>query len=117
MTKIKTMKLISLILIAFILFSFTQDKEEKLEINIKNLCGAYGGDEETENAHFGIYEDVIYYPDADLELKYELRKDTIITIDSEKNMGKWLILKLTTDSLVFYDINYDLKTSLNRRKK
>lgn len=104
--------------LAIMLFpSFNQVKEEKLKITKENLNGAYGGDEETENAYFGIYEDKIYYPDPNIWVKYELKQDTIITTDDENYIEKWLILKLTTDSLVFYNLNYDMEVPLNRRKK
>lgn len=90
--------------------------EEKLELIIENLIGAYGGDEETENAYFGIFEDSIYYPDPNLWIKYELKKDTIITTEDDY-VEKWLVLKLTTDSLVYFNFSYDMKVPLNRRKK
>lgn len=41
----------------FILSSFNQTEE--LKINKNNLAGAYGGDEELENAYFGIFMDSI----------------------------------------------------------
>nr|WP_319401674.1 hypothetical protein [uncultured Carboxylicivirga sp.] len=117
MTNIKIQNLIASILIVLVLFSFTQIKEEKLKINIENLKGAYGGDVEIENAYFGIYEDSIYYPDSDIWVKYQLKKDTIITTNSENYIEKFLILKLTSDSLVLHDFNNDIEIPLNRRGK
>ncbi|NOU45431.1 MAG: hypothetical protein HOO86_00025 [Bacteroidales bacterium] len=100
-----------------ILCSFNQQKEEKeLKITTSNLIGTFGGDEETENAYFGIYEDSIYYPDLNIWVKYELISDTILTTDRENYIEKLLILKLTTDSLVVNNLNYDVKIHLNRRK-
>ncbi|MFA9388704.1 MAG: hypothetical protein ACERKD_02785 [Prolixibacteraceae bacterium] len=45
------------LIIMFILSSFNQTEE--LKINKNNLAGAYGGDEELENAYFGIFMDSI----------------------------------------------------------
>ncbi len=115
MTKPQTKILISLLLFMLILCSFSQIKEEKLKITIENLKGAYGGDEETENAYFGIYDEKIYYPDPDIWIKFELKKDTIITSDSDNYIEKLLILKLTTDSLILHNLNYDVIIPLNRR--
>ncbi len=117
MTNIKTIKFISSIIIVLTLFSFIQIKEKELEINKENLKGTYGGDEETENAYCGIYDDSIYYPEPNIRVKYELRKDTIITTDSEDYIEKFIILKLSTDSLILYDISFDMELHLNRRAK
>ena len=98
----------------FILSSFAQAK--KLTINKNNLIGAYGGDEETENAYFGIFQDSIYYPDSDIWEQYELKGDTIIITNLENKKEKNLILKLSTDSLVIYDLDFKIERHLNRRK-
>ena len=97
-----------------ILSSFCQKKEEKLKITKENLIGVYGNDE-TENAYFGIYEDSIYYPDPDIWAKYELKGDTIVITDYNNSIEKLLILKLTTDSLVVNILSFDLENHLNRR--
>jgi hypothetical protein len=89
--------------------------EEKLKITKKNLLGAYGGDEEAENAYFGIYEDEIYYPDADVWEKYHLNCDTIICTQESGDKVKLLILKLTSDSLVIKNLDMDMILRLNRR--
>jgi len=115
MTNIKIKNLIISTLTLVILCSFFQFKEERLKITKENLQGAYGGDEETENAYFGIYKDSIYYPDPNIWVKYELKGDTIITTDSDNYNEKLLILKLTSDSLVLHNLNFDIKISLNRR--
>ena len=99
------------------LCSFNQKKEDDLKITKANLIGAYGGDEETENAYFGIFEDSIYYPDSDVRAKYELKGDTIILTDSDNSIEKLLILKLTTDSLVLNNLQFDFILHLNRRNK
>lgn len=97
----------------FILSSFAQTK--KLPINKNNLIGAYGGDEETENAYFGIFQDSIYYPDSDIWEQYELKGDTIIITNLDNKKEKNLILKLSTDSLVIYDLDFKIERHLNRR--
>lgn len=108
---------ITIISILLILCAFNQQKEEKrLKITISNLIGAFGGDEETENAYFGIYEDSIYYPDSNIWVKYVLKDDTIISTDNDNFIEKFLIIKLTTDSLVVNNLNYDVEIHLNRRK-
>jgi hypothetical protein len=113
-------KIIKFIIVSFftivILSSFIQQKEEKLKITIENLVGAYGGDEETENAYWGIYEDSIYYPDSDIWAKYRLKGDTIVITNNDNSVEKLLILKLTTDSLIVNNLNYDIENHLNRRK-
>lgn len=107
------------ILILVLLFcSFPQDKkEEHLNITIENLIGAYGGDEETENAYFGIYKDSVYYPDSNLWSKLKLKGDTIILTDESNYVEKLLILKLTTDSLIVFDLDMEMELHLNRRGK
>ncbi|MFB6342774.1 hypothetical protein ACE1ET_13680 [Saccharicrinis sp. FJH62] len=90
-------------------------EEVKIKISKENLFGAYGGDEETENAYFGIYEDSIYYPDPDIWAKYELKGDTIVIINSDNSIEKLLILKLTTDSLIVNYLNYNIENHLNKR--
>jgi len=74
----RLMKNLIIILSSVLIFcSFNQQNEEKeLKITTSNLIGAFGGDEETENAYFGIYEDSIYYPDPNIWVKYELIGDT-----------------------------------------
>lgn len=112
----KSMKFIALAFLVSLTFNPTsQKKEKKLKINIINLKGAYGGDEETENAYFGIYDDTIYYPDSNVSVSYKLKKDSIITKDDENYIEKYLILKLTTDSLILHHINLDINLHLNRR--
>jgi hypothetical protein len=100
-----------------ILLSFYQHKEKKLKITKQNLYGSYGGNEKTENAYLGIYEDSIYYPDSDIWAKYKLKGDTIVVSNSDNSVEKLLILKLTTDSLVVKILNYDIENHLNRRKQ
>ncbi|TKG97034.1 hypothetical protein EYV94_00995 [Puteibacter caeruleilacunae] len=109
--------IISPVLLVLLLSSFSLKKEEKLEITQKNLLGAYGNDEETENAYFGIDNDSIFYVDAAVSVKYELKKDTLVIMDPENGVGRFLILKLTTDSLAFNNLEYDLDIRLNRRKQ
>ena len=113
-------KIIKSIIVSFftnvILSSFNQLKEERLKITVENLVGAYGGDEKTENAYFGIYEDSIYYPDSDIWAKYKLKDNTIVITKNNNSVEKLLILKLTTDSLVVNNLNYDIENHLNRRK-
>lgn len=99
------------------LCSFSQKKEETLKVTKTNLIGSYGGNEETENAYFGIFKDSIYYPDSDIWAKYELKGDTIILTESDNSIEKLLILKFTTDSLVMNNLQFDLILHLNRRKK
>lgn len=86
-----------------------------LNINIKNLIGSYGEDKITKNAYISIYKDKIYYPDPNIWLKYKLKKDTIITINDKSHTNKFLILKLTADSLILHNINYEIRIPLNRR--
>ncbi|MFB6340202.1 hypothetical protein ACE1ET_00690 [Saccharicrinis sp. FJH62] len=114
---VKQVKIIFLIgCIAIIFLAFDQNNETRLNTSKENLFGAFGGDEETENAYFGIFEDSIYYPDPDIWNKYELSGDTIIITTNENYVDKLLILKLTTDSLVVMDLRISLELHLNRRK-
>lgn len=107
--------LVILLLTIVIFASFDQKKEERVKITKQNLMGAYGGDEETENAYFGIYKDSIYYPDSNIWVKYQLKGDTIVITNYDDSIEKLLILKLTTDSLVVNNLNYDMENHLNRR--
>lgn len=110
-------KYLAIIIPAIILCSFNQKKEETLKVTKTNLIGAYGGDEVTENAYFGIFKDSIYYPDSDIWAKYELKGDTIILTESDNSVEKLLILKFTTDSLVMNNLQFDIILHLNRRNK
>ena len=108
---------VTIILIVIMLCSFNQKKEEVLKVTKTNLIGAYGGDEETENAYFGIFEDSVYYPDSDIWAKYELKGDTIILTEDDDSIEKLLILKFTTDSLIMNNLQLDIILHLNRRNK
>lgn len=97
---------------------FSQNiKEIFLSRTIENLIGAYGGDEEAENAYFGIYTDSVYYPDSDNWVELKLNHDTIFLTDNEDYVEKLLIRKLTKDSLILYNLNYGTEYRLNRRGK
>lgn len=111
----KTIKTLTVMILVLVVFcSFTQ-QEKKLNVSMENLLGSYGGNEETENTYFGIFEDGIYYPDSDVWEKYHLSGDTIICTQESGDKGKLLILKLSSDSLVIKNLDMDMELRLNRR--
>jgi hypothetical protein len=70
----------------------------KLDTNL--LKGVWGKDI-NENANFQIMQDTIYYPDADMRLKYTLSDSTMTVFDENGDTNyAMIIVKLTEDSLV-----------------
>lgn len=100
-----------------IIFSFSQQKKEKkLEVTTANLMGAFGGNIEYDKADLIIYEDSIFYPDPIAWVTYQLKNDTIVTIDEEAYIEKFLVLKLTNDSLIMNNLSFNKVLHLNRRE-
>ena len=118
MTKRVIISGIVILIFSSFLYLFSQNaKEIFLSKTIENLNGAYGGDEESENAYFAIYTDSVYYPDSDNWVKLKLNHDTIFLTDNKECVEKLLIRKLTKDSLILYNLNYETEYRLRRRGK
>ena len=81
----------------------------------KELLNGIWAENEEENANFWIKDDSIYYVDFQDDPSYcQLKEDTLI-LDSDGFLVKWIILKLTSDSLFMTNDMIDDTLKLYKR--
>ena len=84
-------------------------------VNRKELLNGIWAENEEENANFWIKDDSIYYVDFQDDLSYcHLNEDTLI-LDNNGFLVKWIIHKLTSDSLIMTNNLIDDTIKLYKR--
>ena len=84
-------------------------------VNHKELLNGIWTKNEEENANFRIKDDSIYYVDFQDDPSYCLLKEDTLILDNDGFLVKWIILKLTSDSLIMTNNMIDDTIKLYKR--
>jgi hypothetical protein len=111
MKKIASLAIIGLITVSCS-YKSSDSKKEIVKIQQDQLYGAWGEDD-NENALFGIEEDSVFYVDAGIKYKYSINYDTLIIYEGEF-LDKNLILRVDSDSMILKGIDSKVIFRLKR---